>query len=265
MPYNFETSGNLQGYGAAIGTGQSVLETLKEMNRDKQQSRVLAAQIENQMMQTRMSALERQAERELRLKELELKDREAKSLEEQRKRFDLGGGQIAYRYDENGQAIPITPQTPYNPRSDVDLKKQEASKKAKNDFIGYLRIGYYPSKDVSGNQVNQKIENQNDAYILGQSLGVDFADPEIKQLVTMKPTGTTPETGWGPWKKGGEQLGSPYGELIGNSAQASQEQTPAPIQPPIQLKRNAIGSVMVDRNGVKRIKTANGWEIYTGK
>jgi len=113
--FPFEQQGIQRTYAGVAGAGQSVLETVKEINRDKQQTRMLAAQIENQMLQTRSSALERQAEREIRKKELELRDREIKSLEDQRKMFSLGGGQGLFKYNQQTGKVEKQAEMPFNP------------------------------------------------------------------------------------------------------------------------------------------------------
>ena len=130
----YERSAELGGYGVAIGTGQSILEAMRELDTEKRGNRMLSAQLENQMMQMRMNALERQAERELKIKEFGLRERELTGQESLRKAQEkilergwetLGAGQAGYEIDPTtGRRVKIA-ERPFAPTAGGSKRMEE--------------------------------------------------------------------------------------------------------------------------------------------
>ena len=226
MEYPIQRRARLEGYGTAIGFGQSTIDILKQLHSERQQTNLLKMQIEEskldrqERMMERMKNLEFQ-ERQLKLTEdinkVRIKEMEKRLGEPERKTVSPGDVEIN---PITGQEIYKAPYTPQRP-TELTAREQEIQKN-KNLLIAGINRGSIVM-NLRGEFKELDLTNQSEIADAMSFLGLTPADvPEVTQLIRAKniPLGEITETKKKHWwsaaedvveKPTGKYEPSPYG------------------------------------------------------
>lgn len=120
--FPYQKTEEMKTYATTIGAGQTILGAISKMQNYDRENRLLSSQLENQLMQTRLSALERVAERKLKEREIGLEEKkwntQGKLLEEnirKSKQVELGGGQGLFEFNPDTGQYEKKASMPFNP------------------------------------------------------------------------------------------------------------------------------------------------------
>lgn len=226
MEYPIQRRARLEGYGTAIGFGQSTIDILKQLQSERQQTNLLKMQIEEskldrqEKMVERMKNLEFQ-ERQLKLTEdinkVRIKEMEKRLGEPERKTVSPGDVEINPITGQEIYKAPYTPQRPTAPTA-----REQEIQKNKNLLIAGINRGKI-AMNLRGEFKELDLTNQSEIAGAMSFLGLTPADvPEVTQLIRAKniPLGEITETKKKHWwsaaedvveKPTGKYEPSPYG------------------------------------------------------